>query len=134
MKKYSFLLLLFLAFGISCELKDSDTPSIDFDEMNAELAVLSQERQAIQELAQSVACSDGESCDYVAFGSKPCGGPWTYLAYNTNIDEEAFLQRVEDYNASEAAFNVKFGIVSDCATPAPPIAVECVEGVCTALY
>ena len=134
MKKYSILLLLFLAFGISCELKDSPTPTIDFEEMEAELAILTEERQAIQEMANSVDCDDSGSCEYVAFGSKPCGGPWTYLAYNTNIDEDAFLQRVEDYNASEAAFNVKFGIVSDCTTPVPPIAVECIDGVCTTIY
>lgn len=132
MKNYNILVLFLLFLGLSCN--DSEEPTFNFEEMEAEYTILQEERLAIEALAIAEVCVDESSCDYVAFGSKPCGGPWTYLAYNSNIDVDAFLQRVEIYNNNEESFNLKWGIASDCSTPAPPNNVECIDGVCTAVY
>lgn len=121
-----------LIFSISCS--DSNDSSEVIDDMATELAVLETEKLAIEELALSVPCTDEESCAYVAFGSKPCGGPWTYLVYNSNIDEATFLNRVEDFNKAEDAFNIKWNIVSDCEAPQPPLSMQCVNGKCTAIF
>jgi hypothetical protein len=102
--------------------------------MFAELAILENEKIAIEELAVSVPCTDDANCSYTPFGSKPCGGPWSYLAYNSEIDEDLFLAKVQSYYEAETAFNLKWGIGSDCSVPAPPDDVTCVNGVCTLVY
>jgi hypothetical protein len=83
-------------------------------------------------------CSDiseeTQDCDSIAFGSKPCGGSWSYLAYPTTIDVDLLLSKVNYYNEKERLFNIKWGIISDCAVVTPPTNVECIEGKCTAIY
>ncbi len=122
-----FLALIFLVL-ISCSLGDSNNDQQD------ELTVLNEQKFEIEQLAKSVPCTEVTICDYVAFGSKPCGGPWTYLAYNTEIDEALFLNKVASYNANEANYNSKWNIVSDCAAALPPLVTTCVDGECTAIF
>ena len=123
-----FLLLIFLVL-ISCSLGDST-----INTQQEELSVLNQQKYEIEQLARSIPCSEVTICAYVAFGSKPCGGPWSYLAYNTEIDEDLFLAKVDAYNANEEFYNSKWNIVSDCSEPLPPITVTCENGVCTAIF
>lgn len=97
----------------------------------AELATLQKE---IELLVDSGVCSENSNCDYIAFGSKACGGPKTYLVFSSSIDVALLQQKVATYNALDDAFNQKWGIISDCATPSPPIIVECINGKCVAIY
>jgi hypothetical protein len=126
--KYTLSFVVFF-FIVSCSLNDSDSNT-----QEEEFAYLIKQKEIIEQMAVSVPCTENTSCDYVAFGSKPCGGSWTYLAYNTGINVDLFLQRVADYNSKENEYNIKWGIISDCAVPAPPISVDCIDGVCTAIY
>ena len=81
-------------------------------------------------MAGDGSCDEEASCATVGFGSKPCGGPWEYLVYcASDIDEEALLAKVEEYNAMEAEYNALHEIGSDCAEEADPGAML-VDGVC----
>ena len=122
-----FLILIFIIV-VSCSLGDSGNPQQE------ELSILNEQKFEIEKLARSIPCTELTICKSVAFGSKPCGGPWTYLAYNTEIDEALFLNKVASYNANEANYNSKWNIGSDCAVVTPPIATTCVDGECTAIF
>ena len=122
-----FLALIFLVLA-SCSLDDSG------NQQQVELSVLNQQKFEIEQMAKSIPCTEVSICHYVEFGSKPCGGPWTYLAYNTEIDETLFLNKVASYNASEAHYNSKWNIQSDCAVVTPPTSTACIDGECTAVF
>ena len=76
-------------------------------------------------------CSEGSTtCKVVAFGSKPCGGPWKYLAYNsTDVNEPALLEQITRYNQMEFEMNQAYGYMSDCEFITEP-EVKCVDGKC----
>jgi len=97
----------------------------------AELAALQEE---IELLVDSGVCSENSDCESIAFGSKACGGPKTYLAFSTSINVQLLQQKVETYNALENSFNKKWGIISDCTYLLPPTSVQCINGKCTAVY
>ena len=96
-----------------------------------ELALLKKE---IEDMVTDISCTNGENCRFLAFGSKPCGGPWSYLIYNTAIDTEKLKNLVENYNQKEQDFNIKYNIISDCMYVLPPIRVDCINGVCAPIY
>ncbi len=121
-----FLVLIFLVL-VSCSLGDSS------NDQQEELSFLNQQKFEIEQLAKSISCTELTICKSVEFGSKPCGGPWTYLAYNSEIDESLLLNMVANYNSLEAAYNSKWDIASDCAAVTPPIVVTCIDGECTAI-
>lgn len=79
----------------------------------------------IYTLSTSIACTDSNNWDFVAFGSKACGGPQGYIAYSKTIDVQSFLQKVQAYTEAERLFNIKWDIVSDCALINEPIGVAC---------
>ena len=70
-------------------------------------------------------CTDAEVWEFVAYGSKACGGPQGYIAYPTTIDVEDFLILVENYTAEEAIYNSNYDIVSTCDFAIPPVDVIC---------
>lgn len=76
-------------------------------------------------LAYSLTCSDANEWDFVAYGSKACGGPKGYIPYNKNIDVATFLKKVNAYTKAEKEFNIKWGIISDCAVVNPPKSIDC---------
>lgn len=122
----SFFLLFFI---ISCSLNDNEV-----DNQENELAFITKLKIEIEKLAASSICNEESECKYVALGSKPCGGPWSYLAYSTSLNEEFLLQKVAQLNTLENEYNIAYGIISDCSVPAPPTSVECVDGKCQAIY
>lgn len=95
---------------------------------------LNQRKLQILEFINSHTCRSDSECRYVPFGAKPCGGPWTYLAYPTSIDTSRLFVMIRDYNTAEKTYNKKWGIVSDCSIPAPPDSVRCINGKCTPYY
>ncbi|WP_299548099.1 hypothetical protein [Seonamhaeicola sp.] len=119
------LCLLFAA----CLSDDSGTSSHEED-----LETLNALKTEIETLVSSSVCNDNTECKYIAFGSKPCGGPWTYLIYSTSIDTDELESKVEQYNQLEAIFNAQYGAVSDCSVAAEPIDVICENNVCVAVY
>lgn len=101
------------------------------DEDLAELTALQEE---IELLVDSGVCSENSDCGSIAFGSKACGGPKTYLVFSTSINVALLQQKVATYNALDNAYNQKWGIISDCAYLLPPTSVQCINGKCTAVY
>jgi hypothetical protein len=116
-----------LAIVFSCSSNSETTQEDD-------LAVLNDLKQAIELLIAEGNCTENESCDFIAFGSKACGGPKSYLVFNTSIDVELLHEKVSTYNEMEAEYNLKWGIISDCMFLLPPTNVECVDGQCKAIY
>ena len=82
----------------------------------------------IERLATSKSCEDASEWSYTSYGEKACGGPVGFVAYATTIDTVAFLQKVEAHRAAEQAFNIKWGIISTCDTPAEPSGIICENG------
>ena len=92
---------------------------------------LQDEKQEILDYIASVPCDATSGCNFIAFGSKPCGGPWEYLVYSNTIDVSYLTTLVTNYNAQEAQYNETYNIYSDCAVVNPPTNVGCIDGVCS---
>ena len=89
-------------------------------------------RTSAFQLVGEPACQDASQCRSVAFGSKPCGGPSSYLVYSTQATDSAALAAVaERYRELQADANRALGRVSDCQVVPRP-AVMCEGRRCTA--
>ena len=86
----------------------------------------------IYEMVTNAECTEDAGCDYIAFGSKPCGGPWGYLVYSTAVDVQLLKYKVGLYNQLQREQNRRSGAVSDCAIESPPSALICEDGICKA--
>jgi len=117
--------LLAIVFGCT------NNTELTKEEDLAELTALQEE---IELLVDSGVCSENSDCNYIAFGSKACGGPKTYLVFSTSINVELLQQKVATYNELENDFNKKWGIISDCSVVLPPTSVACINGKCVAVY
>ncbi len=96
------------------------------------MASLDELRTHIAAMIEPPSCSSTAECRAMAFGAKPCGGPWTYLVYSvTRTDTATLAEWVQRYNAREADLNRKEGRLSDCMLVAEPQPV-CVQGQCVA--
>ena len=124
MKKIIFFILFsFLLQSWQCSRDSiySQTKIITSDELKIK-------KQAIINYISSFNCTTG--CNYIALGSKPCGGPWEYIAYPSNVNETILTEMVKDYNQMEYNYNVQNGLISDCSMVMPPNEVNCVNGIC----
>lgn len=76
--------------------------------------------------------SDSE-CGAVAIGSKPCGGPTSYIIYSrATVEEAALLAKVERYTELDRFINNLRQYGSDCLYVDVPRAAISVEGLCVA--
>ena len=113
-----------LAIVFACSNNSENSQVQDKNELN-------NLKTEIEQLVSSATCSENSNCDFIAFGSKACGGPKSYLVFNNSIDVDLLKEKVLTYNDLEAAFNIKWGIISDCMAVAPPSNIECINGKCT---
>lgn len=123
MKKWSFLVVLFLVMG--CEIAENQ---------NDDLAALQAMFEEIETIATSVACTDETEWAFIAYGAKACGGPQGYIAYSNQIDVDDFLLKVEQYTLAERTYNIRWGIISTCDLPAQPSEVSCENGEAVLIY
>lgn len=87
----------------------------------------------VDDLIEDKSCNGADDCASIAWGSKPCGGPWSYLIYAPgNVDVPQLEQLVEEYNQIQEEVNQLTGAVSDCALVPEP-EVECADNVCREL-
>lgn len=87
----------------------------------------------IMELIGEAAASEATYCRTIAFGSKPCGGPWRYLIYSTQTTDSTVLRdKVERFNRLQAERNRELGLVSDCSLAVKP-ETQLVDGRCSAV-
>jgi len=126
--KFILLPLCFVLFSTQCE---EDIIPLTQEQEAQELSLL---KQSIEDLASQSICNGSTACNYIAFGSKPCGGPWSYLVYSNSINTEELISMVEDYNQKEALYNSTWGISSDCNIVNPPTSVKCENNTCIAVY
>jgi hypothetical protein len=94
-------------------------------------AQLEAKNQEIQNYINSFSCSESVGCGFIAFGSKPCGGPRTYLLFSNSINLTKLQEMVKIYNEMDELYNIQTGVVSDCMFVLPPTEVKCVNGICT---
>ena len=88
-------------------------------------------KQEIQNYINSFSCSESIGCGFISFGSKPCGGPYTYLLFPNSVNLTKLKEMVANYNEMNRLFNMQTEAVSDCMYQLPPTEVKCVNGVCT---
>ena len=120
--------MLFLA-AFSCS--DDDKPVSCADQK----LFIAEQREQIRAFAETSICSDDFECRFIAFGSKPCGGPWEFLIYTTSIDTLELTNWVADFNTLETSFNQEgCGGMSTCDIPSPPIGFDCVDNICIPIY
>ncbi|WP_100613794.1 hypothetical protein [Confluentibacter citreus] len=128
--KNTFFALLLICLTFTA-FKCDDDASFGFEEDKKELASL---KKTIEDLANTSVCDENTQCKFIAFGSKPCGGAWSYLIYSTSIDVEKLEMLVEEYNQKNTDFNTKHGIISDCSAVMPPTGLKCENNTCIAVY
>ena len=94
---------------------------------------LETKKQEINNYINSFSCSESDGCSYIAFGTKPCGGPWSYLLFSDAVDIVKLQEMVKNYNEINEQYNLQTNAVSDCMYVMPPTEVKCVNGVCTVI-
>lgn len=72
-------------------------------------------RKAIDDEIGKARADRLNQCRTIAFGRKPCGGPWEYLVYSiAETDPLTLRGLVSRYNRLEGEINESEGRVSDC--------------------
>ena len=90
-------------------------------------------RAVVLQLVGDPVCDDVSQCRSMAFGAKPCGGPWSHLVYSAQTADSTRLARaVTRYNHREAQLNRELGRASDCQMVTAP-RLSCVSCRCAAL-
>lgn len=132
MKKSIVLLGLMSLFMLTTAMQcDEDDSPVSCGQTSQ---VLAEYKASIESFAAESVCGDEFECRFIAFGSKPCGGPWGYLVYTTSIDTTQLVTFVNDYNQLEANYNLVCSAVSDCSAPQPPIGFDCQNNQCIPIY
>lgn len=121
--------LVLVCFLSACCKKEAI--QLSQEEEARELQVMS---ERIMEIAGSVDCEDASGWAFTPIGSKPCGGPDSYIAYPTSINTIQFLALVERYRQAKMQFNTNWGLISDCMVAPAPREVVCEEGVPVLVY
>lgn len=81
----------------------------------------------IDSLIAEKTCSNEDDWRISAMGSKPCGGPATYVAYHIDVEKEIVV-KIREYTIIQADYNRRKQIFSDCAIEPQPSDVHCVSG------
>ena len=124
--KWVFKILVLALMLQSFQCSDSEDSSGDITS-----AQLETKKQEIQNYINGFSCSASVGCGFIAFGSKPCGGPRTYLLFSNSVNLVKLQEMVKTYNEMDKLYNIKTGAISDCMFVSPPTEVKCVNGICT---
>lgn len=123
--KWFFKILVLSILLQSFQCTDADNASD-----NVTSAQLETKKLEIQNYIKSFGCSESAGCSFIAFGTKPCGGPWSYIVFSNNVNLTKLEEMVKDYNEMNKLYNIQTGVASDCMFVLPPTEVKCVNGVC----
>lgn len=130
------VLIIFAALSLaSCKTKSVDPETLPKDiSLKPENNLSQQEDREVLstmvkeiEVMASLPCSDVSTWKFAPIGSKPCGGPTSYIAYPV-IREKEILAKIEAFTAKQKAFNEKYQLMSDCRMIMPPTEIKCVDG------
>ncbi|MBP6557823.1 MAG: hypothetical protein KA213_05605 [Flavobacterium sp.] len=122
---FKIFILVVTITTIQCTNSENNSDSTDSDVTQQ---MLDEKKAEILALINNSSCAG--SCNYIAFGSKPCGGPREYLLFSSTVNLTQLQQMVSEYNEMDNQFNIKTNAISDCAVVQPPNTVECVNGNC----
>ena len=99
----------------------------------ADLARLAKMEADIDDFIGEPTCKDVKDCRAIAFGAKPCGGPWKYKIFSAaTVDSLELAGMVDAYNKLNATLNDRHGWMSDCMMVMPPD-IDCLDGRCVAV-
>ncbi len=118
------LLLSVLLQSFQCDEDVINTSDITPQQLEAK-------KQEIFDYIHSFSCADASSCNSIAFGAKPCGGPREYLVFPNTVNLTTLETMVDGYYELDNQYNIQTGAVSDCMVVSPPNNIACIEGVCT---
>lgn len=130
----------FLTFS-SCKTKQVDPEKLPKDialkperengNLEQELALEAERLRSllttIDSLANSRNCTDAEEWRISPLGSKPCGGPASYMAYHKETEEE-IIPKIQEFTKRQADYNRKRNLFSDCAIVPQPSGLRCESG------
>lgn len=86
--------------------------------------------EQIRALVGNAACTTSSQCHTLALGSRPCGGPQSYLAWSSATTDGAALRLLaQRYHDEQQARDAAAGLQSDCRMISDPGA-ECRAGTC----
>ena len=116
--------VLFVALVIAACARKEEPPGVD-QPPAANVAVNEARVRELEQQARALAKADGcaraEQCAAAPMGSKPCGGPRTYLVYcKATTDEAALMGALDELKRVEEEYNRAAGLMSDCAMAMPP--------------
>lgn len=115
--------LLFIGLCLSCE-DDNNNDLIQAQEAENLNLML----EEIELIAASHNCDDPSEWRYTSYGTKACGGYVGYFAFHKTIDMDLFFGKIEAHRLAEDLYNIKWGIISDCAVTPKPNGVICENG------
>lgn len=118
------LLLFVLLQSFQCDEDVANTSDITPQQ-------LEEKKQEILDYIQSFSCTEASSCNAIAFGAKPCGGPREYLIFPNTVNLTTLETMVDEYYEMDNLYNIQTDAISDCMYVMPPTTIDCVEGVCT---
>jgi hypothetical protein len=125
MKRFFKIILLAIVLqSFQCSDSNESDDSITASQLETK-------KQEIQNYVNSFSCSESLGCGFIALGSKPCGGPGSYLVFPNSVNLPKLQEMVKAYNEMNRLYNIQTNAVSDCMVVAPPTEVKCVNGVCT---
>jgi hypothetical protein len=135
MKNTYFILFLAL-LTISCSKDDdSQEPATPTSfELSVKQDPLKSMWEEILSLSESETCNDPAEWEFAAYGSKPCGGPWGYIAYSVNIDTADFQAKLEEFRIEQKKYNEDNGQMSTCDMAEEPSGVTCESGKAVLVY
>ena len=123
--RYTPLGIILLLLLFACNNNDTDLVAVKEQRM-AEIS------ENVEAIIANKSCNGADDCASIAWGSKPCGGPWSYLVYAPgNVNVTQLEQLVSEYNQLQAEVNQLNGAVSDCAFVTKP-ELECLDDICVA--
>lgn len=122
MRTYLWIVLVCILSSASC--RDETEPST-FEQDTEQLETMLEQ---IRAFAQSKSCEDSDDWAFAPYGAKPCGGPWGYLAYATDIDTSELFAMIEAYDKANRDYNEKWELGSDCSLEPIPTGVVCEGG------
>jgi hypothetical protein len=115
------IMLSFLMMSMQCE--DDNLQPITQEMLNAK-------KTEVLTYINQFSCSTTSTCNSIAFGAKPCGGPREYLAFPSTVDIIILQNLVDEYYEMDNAYNIQTNAVSDCLAVSTPTTLDCVNGNC----
>jgi hypothetical protein len=113
-----------LLLGIACSSPRSGTAHDSASDSTDARTRIAQLEAAARSLAKTTGCSSVDQCRTAPVGSRPCGGPRTFIAYcAASTDSVALFRKLDELREAEERFNESAGLASTCEMRMPSVPV-----------